>query len=399
LITLCIATFHRPAELRACIDSAMAGSVKPDKVLICDMAGDCGVPDAYVSPEGWGLAKGLNWLLRNSSDIRIIANDDVMFSHRSIERIVNEVNAGCEFVSAWFMACYSLTDACIGKVGYFDEDLSPGWIYFEDNDYYWRMLAQDIKTKVIEAEIIHDRDASNTPTGDPRFEQARVRYNKKWGGDPGQEKIAAPGPAALCAPPVDNSMKIMVATPAHDSRVSVFYTDALIQTMKVVPNVLPVFHPGNAVIQMARNILFQLAHKLGVAMIIWIDSDMAWRPQAFRALVNDPRDFVTGMYRLKTDDVRYVLCEPNDEDQTTAGCGMGFCKMTKKVIDALWDSSPVYGDEDNELRNVFSVEIEDGKLYSEDLSACRKWTALSPENKIYFLPEARVAHVGTKIYE
>ena len=76
--------------------------------------------------------------------------------------------------------------------------------------------------------------------------------------------------------------KVLIATPAYDGRLDVWYTNALVNTIRVAQAnniyVHPVFMSYDALIQRARNDLFALAVEGEYDDMIFIDSDMEWHP-------------------------------------------------------------------------------------------------------------------------
>jgi hypothetical protein len=89
-------------------------------------------------PVPMGVAESWNWFIQHVPDDRIITNDDVLFAPDSLKRLVASKAdlawaAGCGF------SCYLLRDACVEKIGLFDETISPGYGYYEDEDYLQRL--------------------------------------------------------------------------------------------------------------------------------------------------------------------------------------------------------------------------------------------------------------------
>lgn len=83
-----------------------------------------------------GVAESWNWFIGRTSENRIITNDDMVFAPQSLERMIatpGDLSLGFGF------SCYLFRDSAIGKVGLFDEQISPGYAYFEDADYIQRI--------------------------------------------------------------------------------------------------------------------------------------------------------------------------------------------------------------------------------------------------------------------
>lgn len=146
-------------------------------------------------PEAW------NWFLRNVPEERILASDDIEFFPETLETFVKTpgdfVGLHDEERSSHF-ACFLLRDSCIEKVGYFDPDISPDYMYFEDCDYAYRMKLLGIPEKGIscmhhglaqswEKKTLEQQNEHHT-----KFLKAQANYVRKWGGLPRQERFLTP---------------------------------------------------------------------------------------------------------------------------------------------------------------------------------------------------------------
>jgi hypothetical protein len=191
---------------------------------------------------------------------------------------------------------------------------------------------------------------------------------------------------------------IAVLTPAYDSKLNVLYVDSLLNSMRLVPNIAPIFIPGDALLQRARNELLKIAVDGKVDQIVWIDSDMTWNSQDFKKLVDSPKDFISGICRQKKDDGLFCFRNPKESKEQNIleveSVGMGFCKMSKKCYEKIWAKSKKYLQGESSCRNAFEVIIDSkGQLCSEDISACYKWGG-----KIYVDTTIRVGHIGLKVF-
>jgi hypothetical protein len=86
-------------------------------------------------------------------------------------------------------SCFCIRDRCVELVGEFDETISPGYAYYEDVDYAYRMIqVPEIRRPRIDAGIIHV-GSSTWRSGSPeeikdhwrRFYAAKANFEKKWG--------------------------------------------------------------------------------------------------------------------------------------------------------------------------------------------------------------------------
>jgi hypothetical protein len=195
--------------------------------------------------------------------------------------------------------------------------------------------------------------------------------------------------------------KVLIATPAYDGRLDVWYTTSLVNSVRIAQDngifLHPVFMSYDALVQRARNDLFRLG--LEYDAVIWIDSDLEWNPMWIMELLGSDKDVIGGTYRKKTDDAELYTVMTKDLTATDGlikvnGLGMGFVKMSKKAVQALWDASQPYQNEGREGRMICDIQIVDGQLVSEDNVVTRKLADLGFD--IWLNPRMTCCHIGTK---
>lgn len=196
-------------------------------------------------------------------------------------------------------------------------------------------------------------------------------------------------------------LKVLIATPAYDGRLDVWYTTSLVNSVRIAQDngifLHPVFMSYDALVQRARNDLFRLA--LEYDAVIWIDADLEWNPMWIMELLGSDKDVIGGTYRKKTDDAELYTVKTKDLTATDGlikvdGLGMGFLKMSKKAVQALWDASQPYQNEGREGRMICDIQIVDGQLVSEDNVVTRKLADLGFD--IWLDPRMTCCHIGTK---
>jgi len=199
--------------------------------------------------------------------------------------------------------------------------------------------------------------------------------------------------------------KVIIGTPCYDGRLDVWYTNSLINTVKLSythdVEITPMWVSFDALIQRARNDTIQLALEGGFDDLIWIDSDIEWQPEWFFKLLDHPVDVVGGTYRKKGDREEYVIRQltKNNTDPSTGlvevqGLGTGFLRMNRKAMQYLWDTSKSYIDkkDNKERRMIFDVIITDNDLMSEDIYALQK--LIDGGFKIWLDPSMTCSHIG-----
>lgn len=199
--------------------------------------------------------------------------------------------------------------------------------------------------------------------------------------------------------------KVMIGTPCYDGRIDVWYVNSLVNTIKMSfeknVEITPMWVSFDALIQRARNDTLQLAIEGDYDDLVWIDSDIEWKPEWFFKLLEYPQDVVGGTYRKKGDREEYVIRKMDNSNIDPAtgllevhGLGTGFVKMGRKALQYLWDVSQPYIDpkDKKERRMAFDVIIQNQDMVSEDIIAFMK--LLEGGFKIWLDPNMTCNHTG-----
>ena len=203
-------------------------------------------------------------------------------------------------------------------------------------------------------------------------------------------------------------MKVMIATPAHDFKADVYYIDSLVQTIRLCASkgieVHPVFWPGEALLQHARNALVKLALEAKVDQILFIDADQQWEPEAALAVITAAEDVVGCPVRKKCDKEDYnvksldgKLIDAGDGLLEVEAVGTGFLRVAYGTLFSVWDDSQPYDHNGEEFRMVFYTAMRAGQLVGEDTAFCLHLRRLS--YPIYILPQYTITHNGMKQYK
>lgn len=204
--------------------------------------------------------------------------------------------------------------------------------------------------------------------------------------------------------------RVMIGTPCYDGKIEVWYANSLVETIKQSVfkgiDVFPIWLSYDALIQRARNDLVSLMLEMDCDDIIFIDSDIEWRPESFFKLLDYPVDVVGGTYPKKGDDEMYPVKHTNMQKQpdpvtgllNVDGLGTGFLRMSKKAIQYLWDTAQPYEElEYGKIRRmVFEVVVKNNGLISEDIWVCMKLT--EGGFPIWLDKTITCNHVGIKKY-
>ncbi len=202
MVSVCVPVLNRYDLLAEMIESLSKGSVQPDVIAVIDNGkrpADLfyalsrrreGVKtDVFEPHKSMGLAACWNWFIMHERGERFIVNDDVTFAPDSIEKMIatpGDFVSGLAGTNAF--SCFLIRDACVTKVGYFDDAISPDYAYFEDLDYLERMRLADVSITPCECGITHKGSQTTKKMTDEqlkdhhrRFVLAQENYISKWG--------------------------------------------------------------------------------------------------------------------------------------------------------------------------------------------------------------------------
>ncbi len=149
--------------------------------------------DVFTPERPLGVAESWNWFIKNIPEERVIVNDDVTFAPDSLERIVATKNDLAWSFEAGF-SCFLIRDACVDVVGLFDEAISPGYAYYEDEDYMMRVNGKGAKPPLVtcghvECGVLHVVQSQTLKAATRKelsehhrkFMIARMNFAEKWG--------------------------------------------------------------------------------------------------------------------------------------------------------------------------------------------------------------------------
>ena len=122
----------------------------------------------------------------------------------------------------------------------------------------------------------------------------------------------------------------------------------------------------------ARATMLRKALDAGGDTIVFIDHDMSWRPDDLVKLIQTEGEVIAGLYRFKTDEVRYmgVLDDLDGQVQVRGdGCikatrvPAGFLKITRKAVNRFMQAYPhlMYGEACNPSVDLFNHGAHQGK--------------------------------------
>lgn len=210
MLRVCIPTIRSFDTLQRCIASLHDSDTLPDEICIIDnSAGKLPKLDSDITlrihtpVKNLGCAASWNYFMRTFDDSdNIISNDDVRFHRNTLSEMLNEGKLGAGLVypnvgQESMFSLFLLRRWAYREVGPFDENFYPA--YFEDNDYFRRMLLLRIPYHSCDAGYDHEVSSTlrlATPyeryIHEVRFRANESYYTAKWGGPPHHEQFDRP---------------------------------------------------------------------------------------------------------------------------------------------------------------------------------------------------------------
>lgn len=160
-----------------------------------------------------------------------------------------------------------------------------------------------------------------------------------------------------------------------------------------------VFEIGNPYISAARAIMLRKALDAKATVVVFLDHDVAYRPEDMTALLETEGDVVFGTYRFKKDEEEYMGCLTTEYPTVRAdGCiqmawgPAGFLKVTRTAVNQIYKSYPelVYGEPCSPSVDLFNHGAYKGDWFGEDAAFGRRWVAAGGE--LWLIPTLKLDH-------
>ena len=202
--------------------------------------------------------------------------------------------------------------------------------------------------------------------------------------------------------------KVAICTPTLHEPVQA-YRDSLAASIQPLLDrgyaVHTILEKRNQYISLARANLVRKAQDVGATIIVFIDDDVSWQPEALIKLVETEGDVVGGVYRYKTEKMEGYMCSllaPIGESPVAREDGAlpalflpaGFLKVTKAAIDKMSAFYPqlVFGSKDYPYVDLFNHGAFEGRWYGEDIAFCRNW--VNTGGSIWLVPDLDLDHTA-----
>lgn len=159
---------------------------------------------------------------------------------------------------------------------------------------------------------------------------------------------------------------------------------------------------GCPYISHARATLMRKALDAKADILIFLDHDIAFRPENMLKLIQTEGDYVCGTYRFKREPVEYMGALLPGIDGTPRvredgalyafSAPAGFMKLTPKAINIMIEKHPelCYGARHTPHFDFFNHGAHNHVWYGEDYAASRRWIDAGQE--LFIIPDMNIDH-------
>lgn len=162
-----------------------------------------------------------------------------------------------------------------------------------------------------------------------------------------------------------------------------------------------VYEVGNAYISGARATMLRKAINAMADVIVFLDHDVSFEPGALLALIETDGDVVSGTYRFKEDEEKYMgwmqivdhaLQQRDDGCIRATHVPAGFLKITRAAVNRFMEAYPelVYGERCLPHIDLFNHGTIEGVWFGEDYAFSRRWTEAGGD--IWLRPDLSIDH-------
>jgi hypothetical protein len=151
----------------------------------------------YTPAENIGVGPAWNHALRlaTDDDVIVFANDDITLVPFAISKLSVAVRSGAYMAGTQghSFSLFAMSTRLVKQIGYFDEGFVPA--YYEDTDYLRRMRIAGIGRLLVDTGTTHVEQSTSRDMGwsvSDLMKRQALRYEMKWGGQPGAEKFVHP---------------------------------------------------------------------------------------------------------------------------------------------------------------------------------------------------------------
>jgi hypothetical protein len=204
--------------------------------------------------------------------------------------------------------------------------------------------------------------------------------------------------------------RVVIATPALTGEVHTLFMHSLVDSIKVCLShgieLFPITLINESILPMARNELIALAYSGKVESMVFIDADQAWNPFALLDIINSSCDVIgipvvdktdePGRFNVRIHDPVNIPVDESGNIKVT-GIGTGFLKLSRPVLEALWNSNPSTKFRSKTLKLICEYSTSYNEFIGEDICLSNKIRELGFD--IWVNPNFTCSHIGNKTWE
>jgi hypothetical protein len=213
-------------------------------------------------------------------------------------------------------------------------------------------------------------------------------------------------------------MKLFIAIPCHDGKPLAECSQSIVENatrlITLGYEVCVYYHSRNIYLDQARNYCVHKFLNSDCTDLIFIDSDVSFKPDSIEKLLKHDKDIIGGIYPLKQDELQFPteikFNEENNCKEESTGLvystmvPTGFLRIKRNVFDRLIESDTerkkyrIQKDQ-NDVYTFFNTGIlfDDNKWRGEDVAFCKYWLEIGGE--LFIEPDITFNHTGTKHWE
>lgn len=208
---------------------------------------------------------------------------------------------------------------------------------------------------------------------------------------------------------------VWIAVPAYTGQVHLATMRSIISDMLLLAergDRVTIFdESGNAMIGDCRGLIVAQFLASDATDLVFVDSDVAWAAGSLVGLVDQPVDFVAGIYPQRRDPEAYCVqyipdrpelrADPENGLLEVAGVPAGFMRCSRAMLERMvahYSDTAFHCDQaPNQTAHALFDPYRIGRVkFGEDYSFCKRWRDIG--GRVWVDPEIRMGHVGYKTF-
>lgn len=196
---------------------------------------------------------------------------------------------------------------------------------------------------------------------------------------------------------------IFVGTPVHNNSPHLEYMAGALSMPGAFPGAYQIQTEGGSFLPKQRDSLTRKFFDSGCSHFLCVDSDIGWNAGHVQRLLEVQKPFVSGIYCKKNTKRELPFSWNGERCGDLLGCHWapgGFLLIAREVIEQMYREYAAMRYTDHAGTEFVALWAQiappQGKYSAEDVSFCKRWTALGGE--IWAHPEVVLRHHGESVY-